>query len=551
MDAALLLLTACLTAQSEPKPPDPDAVLDVSKVDRAPASRDDALEAMRPELEALTGQPAQAGTDLELPAGDSVLLPVEVPLSRPSSGPLVLRIVGSRGGRFEFGPLLSTVELGTTSEASGAAAPTSKRKRHRRSTKATETIVARGRYLVRSTDMKPGLVRESANADVVELNSGVLVGRTRIELSARILEPSTELSAIEKLEVAARHFSAQRLEAETSLRKTTGSSAPLSPEALKPGRVGAEALQLIARALEHAFRAEVALTRLRFAAATKNDAAVEAAMLALGRLLPTAEVGRAQSQGKPRDELNAAAEHLRVLALDRAEVIVAGLRRRGELSRAELSELLALDGAIAAVRGQSGAAEKSMGRALCLDPKRSSPDPRPPIRTRFEAVKSAARCVSALHLDAPEAYITTVNGQSELHVRVGAGPDPYGVVAGGSIMLYGGGGGIIAERNVRAEGETDRVLLAVFPDDESYRNIEGVLLVQASAKDVSGVILASVGDPVPMRLEVGEHEDYSTGVPWWVWVGGGLLVLAGAGVATAMLVPREDVRGIGPIDVSF
>lgn len=553
MKGSLALVFACLVGQSDPRPLDPDATFDVSKVDADPTRPEPDAERERPALLALTAREAAAGDELQLEPGGAVVLPSEIPLPRAPSGPIVLRLRSARGVQLEIGPPLASATAALAPRPPGPepSAP-KKRRKKTRVRKAPELWVAQGRYFVRSPPLTSGPAPASGLIEVLELESGRVLARRQVELKARIVETALEPAAIGQLETAAAHFAARQRESETALKAQIGSPVPLSPERLQPGQLSAESLALITRLLEDSWRREVARGRLRALTLSPNAALAEAAMLALGRLAPRTEAtGREPSQEEPAKELAAIRAQLSELAIERAERGVSRLRRRSDLSRDELGELLALDGALAALRGEAEAAKKSFGQALCLDPSRSSPDLRPPAGRLFEEVKSDARCAVALHANAPEAYLTSTPAGTELHVRVTVGPDPYGVVAGGAVLLYGGGGGVLAEEKVRAEGADQRTLVAAFPDDPGFRNMAGELLVQVVAKSVSGVPLASVGDPVPVRLLVGEHEDYSAGVPWWVWVGGGILVLAGAGVTTFLLVPKEEVRGIGPIDVTF
>lgn len=556
MTSALLTsLAVCLAAQAESRPLDPDAAFDVSKVDAAPEAARDAKPELGPVYEAVTARPVTYTRVLELERGAGALVEVELRLHRAPSGPVALRLQTRGRPKLEIGPPLGAARA---ERASGPppAAPVAKKRRGKRPPKETrapggESWLARGRYFVRGLRETPELVRANAVLEVIELESGQSLGRLEVEHELRTIAPSGAPELVRQLEAAARHFEDARAEAERALRQAAGSVVPLSPEALQPGRLSASSLALLVAALEASWRRAVALERLRALAHGAEEPTIEAAVLALGRLSPRVEASREPSRGEIGAELDELSRHLASLDFERAERGLAGLRRRADLSRAEFARLLGLDGALAAARGQVEAAERAFGQALCLEPALKSPDSRSPMRRIFERVKAEAPCATALHAEAPEAFLASPAGETELHVRLKLGPDPYGVVAGGTVLLYGGGGGVLAERNVRAEGDGTRVLLAAFPDDEDFRNMAGELLVQVVAKSVSGVSLVAVGDPVPIRLVVGEHEDYSAGVPWWIWLGGGILILAGAGVATALLVPREEVRGIGPIDVTF
>ena len=81
----------------------------------------------------------------------------------------------------------------------------------------------------------------------------------------------------------------------------------------------------------------------------------------------------------------------------------------------------------------------------------------------------------------------------EVQVKVPYGPDPYNLIEGGDVELWGSGGGILDSQKVKARRGDITWLRADFPDTGFLENYEGNLLVRVLAKDSSGVVIASAG----------------------------------------------------------
>lgn len=303
-------------------------------------------------------------------------------------------------------------------------------------------------------------------------------------------------------------------------------------------------------------RADIAAQRLRVAADDAEGAVAEAAVRAIGGLSerPSGTNAQAKAVAKrtPDKNIEAATRALDDLRIDEAEGVLDRLRKSGKLDVPQLATVLGLLGAIYSARGRDNA-DRTFGQALCLQPKLTAPSRRQPMLRAFEAVRTAALCREPLSMGTPVATRRTGLGPVMVDIKVPFGPDPYALVSGGDIELWGSGGEIIEVAQVRATHGTPNVLEASFEDRGDLENFAGQLLVRLVAKDVSGVALATIGDPSPVPTSVGEAPiEGAAGIPWWVWLVGGVAVAAGTATAIGLGVSgKEDGRGVGPVSVTF
>jgi len=315
----------------------------------------------------------------------------------------------------------------------------------------------------------------------------------------------------------------------------------------------AKAEEILMRYQRARLRADIARSRLR-AAADVPDVA-ERAALAIGSLSKRPEgpaaKARAAEGRKAQDNLQTARSFLEDLAIDEAEGFIDKLRKGGALLRPELAQALLIHGAIHAFRGRPDQARKTMGQGLCLAPESESPTQRPPASRIYAELAKARPCPRPLALGIPAALRRSSDEGPRIDIRVPYGPDPFDVVSGAAVEIWGSGGALAAVQQVRAIPERD-LIEASFADDGRLTNLAGQVLLRVIAKDVSGVKLADLGGAEPLPVAVGEAEShFEFSLPWWVWVAGGVAVAGAAAAAIAATTRGEDRRGIGPINAEF
>ena len=302
-------------------------------------------------------------------------------------------------------------------------------------------------------------------------------------------------------------------------------------------------------------RAEIAKGRLRAAArlpSVSNDAIV-----ALGALRSAPETARrARGLAERRtvaQNLAAGTRALSELRFDEAEAVLGVARMSGKASKKELADLLSALGALDTVRGRSDAANTHFVQSRCLTPEVAAAVDWPLVNDAMAASKNNPSCHTPTALGAVRALRRGTADGLVVDVSVMLGPDPEDLVTGGDIELWGAGGGVIEVQQIRVEKQARaKVLHARFADEGDLENFAGGLLVRVLAKDLSGVSVAALGVPDPVAVAIGEAEDEpGTGIPWWVWAAGGVVV-AGAAAATAIVAtsgPGDPV--IGGISASF
>ncbi len=527
------------SADRDPEPPpglvprrgDDPATADVSRVDASPESAE-ARRAAAIEVRYAPRRHRAADGPLTLAPGRSVRVGFELASDRRARPPLRvgLRTRDDRGVRV-VGEAEAVEPIGTP-RAPGL----------------------RFEVLVRaSADAAPGARRLKL---VVELSDarGRRAGGQTLALELSLVAPDDPPDSVALDRAAYR----AALEAGGRARDALG---PLGSrlrldrrDAPRTGPLGAEAEARLADFVRARERAREARDRLR-AAALWGEAELRTAAARVLVDLPPLE----PSRGDPlagRDSARAVTEAEGALArveLETAERLARAARTSGKLDPPGLGRALAVLGAIASLRGDEATARTELGRALCLDPTRASPSPLPPVETSFAALRAEARCTGPLRLGRLEAVREARDGKVWVDVRLPFGPDPYALVSGGDIELWGGGGAVIEVAQVRARrGPPDR-LEASFEDRGDLTNVSGQLLVRLVAKDVSGVALAGIGEASPIAVDVKASErGTSPGLPWWVWVASGVAV-AGAATAVALAVGSggEPPRALGPTTITF
>lgn len=415
------------------------------------------------------------------------------------------------------------------------------------------------RYAVRATSAEPGAQLSLQLALEVRGPDDAPAGRAEVEQTVKVtasapsvLEIEADRAAFIALQAVAQKAAEALPELKHYLRLDRVDRPP------SPGRVPAEKDSVLERFLAHRLRADVARARLRHAADAKDPALATAAARAIGALSdkPTGPAARARAiEGVTTDQALALARRaLDDLQVDEAEGFLNKLRTSGRLEHAELAETLALLAAVSYLRGRDAAAARLYGAARCLDPALRVKLTRPALQARFQEASGKAACEGALAVSAVTVERRPADDGVELVVDARLADDPHGLVSGGQIELWGFGGALDKSQKVRAE-QVDGAphLVARFsgePDAFSY----DVALVKVLAQDVSGVVLATYGDPDPVSVPVKDLVDAGVKVPGWVWwVATGVAVVGGATAVGVWAAGRDTspTRSIGPIDVRF
>lgn len=300
--------------------------------------------------------------------------------------------------------------------------------------------------------------------------------------------------------------------------------------------------------------ADIAAARLRAAADHPDPALSDAAVLALGSLSKkpsgVAKKARAIEGLTNLQALDAIRAALLDLRIDEAEGFLDKLRNSGRLNRAELTAGLELEAGVQAMRGRRELARVALGRSLCLEPGRSSTLSRPFFQRLAEEAKSGG-CAQALRIVQTQAERLTTTDGPKISVVSTFGPDPFRLVSGGEIQIWGSGGEVHSAEKIRTSEDGTR-LEAEFNDNGELENYAGQVLVKVVLRDLSGVPIATFGDPDPQPLDLSGDGGGGLGLPWYGWaIAGGVLVLGAATAGIILAASQGETRGIGPIGVTF
>lgn len=390
---------------------------------------------------------------------------------------------------------------------------------------------------------------------IIELKgpNGALLGTAQIDQAIEIVAPVHSKEAIDAARRA--HLSNQG-EASSAydllprLHDTLRLDRADPPPAFSKIKDGE--LEPLRKFLRHRLRADIELRKLRTAVDATDPALAEAALLAIGALShrPTGTVTKASAiEGETISRsLELAAAALEDARLDEGEAFLNKLSTSGRLDKAELARALVLLGAVYAARGRPADAAKSMGRALCIDPRLDVALGRPLYKKTFASARSAANACKA-PITIGDVTATRVEGAT-IAIRATFSSDPHGLISGGDVEVWGSGGAVHRAEKVRAG---DNTLEATIQDTGELQAYDGQLLLRVLLREVSGVTIASFGDPDPSPVPLANAGGgFSLDIPWWGWVTAASVVVLGA--ATAAIVigsDREVVYGIGPINAQF
>lgn len=300
--------------------------------------------------------------------------------------------------------------------------------------------------------------------------------------------------------------------------------------------------------------ADIALARLRAAADHPDPTLADAAVLALGSLSKkpnsVAKKARAIEGLTNLQALDAIRAALLDLRIDEAEGFLDKLRNSGRLNRAELTAGLELEAGIHAMRGRRELARVALGRSLCLEPGRTSTLDRPFFQRLAEEAKSGG-CTQALRIIQTQAERQVTTDGPKVSVVSTFGPDPFRLVSGGEIQIWGSGGEVHSAEKIRTSEDGTR-LEAEFSDNGELENYAGQVLVKVVLRDLSGVPIATFGDPDPQPLDLSGEGGGGLGLPWYGWaIAGGVLVVGAATAGIIIAASQGETRGIGPVDVTF
>lgn len=315
--------------------------------------------------------------------------------------------------------------------------------------------------------------------------------------------------------------------------------------------------------LRHRLRADIALTRLRVAADLEDATLQEAAVLAIGSLSkgPSGSAERASAiQGETIERaLDMTERALDDLRVDEAEGYLKRLRKSGRLDRSTFARWLTLFGAVDVIRARRDHARAHFGQAICIRPDITLPLRRLPISRAWDAERtSPSACTRPIAIERVTATRRpSADGGTVIVVRADLTPDPHHVVSGGDIELWGSGGEVQKLERVRAIEDAERTsrLEASFADTGMLENYAGELLIKVFAREVSGIVVASHGDPDPISTPIGRSPELSgmaAEIPSWVWyVAAGVAAVGAATAGVVLLSGRETKQGIGPIIAEF
>lgn len=390
---------------------------------------------------------------------------------------------------------------------------------------------------------------------IIELKGpgGALLGTAQIDQAIEIVAP---VSSKEAIDAARKLYLAHQSEASSAYDLLPRLHDLLRLDRADPppafAKVKDAELEALKKFFHHRLRADIELRKLRTAVDSADPALAEAGLLAIGALSqrPTGTVTKASAiEGETIGRsLELAAAALEDARIDEGEAYLNKLTFSGRLDKSELARALVLLGAVYAARGRPADASKSMGRAFCIEPKLEVALGRPLYKKTFDAARSAPNvCKTPITIGAVTA--SRVEGTTIL-IRAVFSDDPHGLISGGDVEVWGSGGGVHRAEKVRAAGNT---LEATIEDTGELQAYDGQLLLRVLLREVSGVAIATFGDPDPTPVPLDNAGGgFSLDIPWWGWVTAASVVVIGA--ATAAIVigsDREVVYGIGPISAQF
>ena len=255
----------------------------------------------------------------------------------------------------------------------------------------------------------------------------------------------------------------------------------------------------------------------------------------------------------PQSSLKAAVKKLLRYELSDALYLAKFARNSGKLDIALLAKSLLIIGGIQLLGApESQSAIDTVNKAICLEKDLDFPLASIRVAQTLETIKSRNLCKQKLNIQQVKARRLIEDGNNMVEVTGLFGPDPYKMVSGGTIELWGAGGDIIESAQIRAErGSLNRVV-STFEDRGDIQNYVGDILIRIIIKDVAGTELAYYGQTEPIALSIDESS-ISIVDRWgpWLWILTGIAVTS-AGIFTySHFSSQEPERGIGPVTIRF
>lgn len=320
-----------------------------------------------------------------------------------------------------------------------------------------------------------------------------------------------------------------------------------APVALPPPRqmrlAHLEGLSTLARARLEAWAA-------RFELRARAQAGETAALRALAKQAKATErAGEACVDATLAACLAGAEAALERLELVEARARATSARRRPAPYPTELARLLRVEGALAWLAGEESVHLAAFGQARALDPEGAPSFQLPPLEGR-PLEPSFGGPAEPLELEVTAALRTAKEDGLAIEVFGNVVRDPFRLVQRLRVEWIGSASSV--------RGATESTLLddgtfqARIPAD-SLGGVDSAFL-RIEAKDRSGHVVRTLGDPDPVRVELSDGEGVGGfELPSWVWwVAGGVAVAGGLAAGIAVASGEEEVRrGIGPVTVEF
>jgi hypothetical protein len=480
--------------------------------------------------------PAPSAPIVRIARGDTAKLEAAVKLAHPTEGPLWARVRVQHSAK--DARILPFAEIADV-DAAGSTAR-----------------VAYAIQVPHDAGEEGG--RLSAAIEIFEPGTPSPIGRETVEAAIEIAKDGPP-ATLEAIEADRRAFSEHQDAALAAHDKLRALQADLQVEKLAPPpsieKVAAKDLPNLISFFRHRLAADVARERIRTLADAPDPKIREAAVLAIGALTKKplgaaakASVTEGERIGRSIEMAESALDDLRI---DEAEGILNRLRHGGKLEKEELARCLLLFGGVSTARGRNAEATASFGRALCIDPTIRTPAAfrREPMARRFEEAKhDAKRCMRPIAIDPPTAKRTPEGAR----IHATFGPDPHQLAGGADLEIWGSGGALGKSQRVVIPEDGPREIEATLTETKDLETYAGQLLIKIYLRDVSGVAVASLGDPDPVAVSLGEGSGGGLDLPWWAWAVAGSVVVAGAVTAGAIVLGKHETKqGIGPISAEF
>ncbi|MEE2903062.1 MAG: hypothetical protein VYC39_12075 [Myxococcota bacterium] len=255
----------------------------------------------------------------------------------------------------------------------------------------------------------------------------------------------------------------------------------------------------------------------------------------------------------PQSSLKAAVKKLLRYELSDALYLAKFARNSGKLDITLLAKSLLIIGGIQLLGAtDSQSAIDTVNKAFCLKMDLDFPLASTRLAQALAKIKSSNLCKQKLNIQQVKARRFIEDGNNMVEVTGLFDPDPYKMVSGGTIELWGAGGDIIESAQIRAEREPINRVVSTFEDRGDIQNYVGDILIRIIVKDVAGTELAYYGRTDPIALSIDESS-ISIVDRWgpWLWVLTGIAITSAGLFAYSHFSSQEAERGIGPVTIRF